>query len=250
MVKTRTEAQLLASRLNGQKSRGPQTAHGKSVSSQNAVKHGLTSRRVVLWCEKKDEYDGLLEGLTEQFGPKSAYELQLVTDIAQARWRLNRLLDIETAAIDLSMDEDLAEFEAKYGDSEEITRTALAWINLSTNVRALPELHRHEVRLRRIIERSTAQLLALAAARPFLPEADFQNEPEADIAEPETDILQNEPEPEPQKIAPVRSTRNRILVLPRVKPEIADEVPFELPDILKPGYWDDAAYPDIDSEAA
>ena len=42
-----TTAQILANRLNSQKSTGPQTAEGKDVVSQNAVKHGLFAESVI-----------------------------------------------------------------------------------------------------------------------------------------------------------------------------------------------------------
>jgi hypothetical protein len=38
-----TEAQIKANRENAQKSTGPKTAEGKTVVSQNVVKHGLLS---------------------------------------------------------------------------------------------------------------------------------------------------------------------------------------------------------------
>ncbi len=38
-----SQSQVLANRLNAQKSTGPQTAEGKAVVSQNALKHGLSA---------------------------------------------------------------------------------------------------------------------------------------------------------------------------------------------------------------
>ena len=42
-----TKAQILANRLNSKKSTGPQTAVGKDVVSQNAVKHDLFAESVI-----------------------------------------------------------------------------------------------------------------------------------------------------------------------------------------------------------
>ena len=46
-----TQPQILANRLNAQKSTGPQTPQGKAVVSQNALKHGLSARRDVIITE-------------------------------------------------------------------------------------------------------------------------------------------------------------------------------------------------------
>ena len=42
-----TKAQTKANQQNAQKSTGPQTAEGKNVVSQNAVKHGLFTDSVI-----------------------------------------------------------------------------------------------------------------------------------------------------------------------------------------------------------
>src|SRR5438309_8908604 len=104
MPTLRTEAQKLACRLNGQKSRGPKTAEGKAISARNAIKHGLNSARVVLWCEKKEKYLEYLEDLTAEWQPESITELELVTALADAQWQLKRLTAIRTASLDLEMD--------------------------------------------------------------------------------------------------------------------------------------------------
>ena len=43
-----TDAQNEANRRNAKKSTGPRSQAGKAVASQNALKHGLTAKRVII----------------------------------------------------------------------------------------------------------------------------------------------------------------------------------------------------------
>ncbi len=165
MSKLRTEAQKLASRLNGHKSRGPKTAEGKAISARNATKHGLNSASVVLWCEKKEKYDQYLEDLTAEWEPETITELELVTALADAQWQLKRLTAIRTASIDLEMDRAVESFRQDFPASDETTRLALAWQALAVDSRCLGELNRHEAHLRRIVNSSVSKLLAIGEAR-------------------------------------------------------------------------------------
>src|SRR4030042_4740240 len=52
-----TQPQIVANRLNAQKSTGPQTPQGKAVVSQNALKHGLSARPDVIITENQADFD-------------------------------------------------------------------------------------------------------------------------------------------------------------------------------------------------
>jgi hypothetical protein len=89
------------SALNGAKSRGPTATAGKEKSSQNAVKHGLTSQSaVVLACESQEEFDEILNKLMEIHKPANAAELDLVQEMVVCRWRIRRFWGIETTLLD------------------------------------------------------------------------------------------------------------------------------------------------------
>ncbi len=98
MVAMRTEQQITAARLNGKKSRGPMTAMGKDRIRSNALKHGLTAR-LTLWSnEDSDQFQSLLLVLLEQLAPTNDLEFLCVEEMAVAKWRMRRVVSLETAA--------------------------------------------------------------------------------------------------------------------------------------------------------
>jgi len=84
------------SRINGAKSQGPKTEAGLARSSQNALKHGLCSRALVLPSEDPAEFDALLSSYLEELHPIGPVELDLVHEMVAAEWRLDRIARIET----------------------------------------------------------------------------------------------------------------------------------------------------------
>jgi hypothetical protein len=81
------------------KSGGPRTPEGIEVSKHNALRHGIFSEVTVLRGESSDEYESLLEGLTEALQPENELEKLLVEKLAMLSWRYRRLLQAEGAEI-------------------------------------------------------------------------------------------------------------------------------------------------------
>lgn len=96
-----SDKQLQANRKNALKSTGPKTAVGKAVSSQNAVRHGLLARHVVIKDENAAEFEAFTGQLTEYFQPAGVLEQLLVNRIAASFWRLNRAGRIEVEMLNL-----------------------------------------------------------------------------------------------------------------------------------------------------
>ena len=94
----RTEKQIMTARLNGAKSRGPVTAMGKDRIRWNALKHGLSARLVVWRNEDPEQFQALPLALMEQFRPVNDVEFLCVEEMALAKWRLRRVVSVETAA--------------------------------------------------------------------------------------------------------------------------------------------------------
>jgi hypothetical protein len=116
-------AQITANRKNAQKSTGPLTTNGKAIVSQNALKHGLLAKEVVVTmgegAESPDEFDALLDDLLEQLGAVGPVEEMLVEKIAIAYWRLRRAYRYEVGLIRRELDNATDDFyDTKQTDQE------------------------------------------------------------------------------------------------------------------------------------
>lgn len=89
-------------------STGPRTPEGKTISSMNAVKHGLYSSKIVINSDrlKEDpaEYDLLLTSLIEELQPQTPFQFCLVRKIVDCLWRSRRIINAETSHINRELD--------------------------------------------------------------------------------------------------------------------------------------------------
>ncbi len=95
-----TEAQILANRLNAQKSTGPHTAEGRAAVSQNALKHGLLAEQDVINSESQADFELYREQLLDELSPVSPMESVLAERIVTLSWRLKRAGRFQNQAID------------------------------------------------------------------------------------------------------------------------------------------------------
>jgi hypothetical protein len=103
-----TEAQIIANGINAQSSTGPKTETGKAASSQNALKHGLTARTVLLPGEDEAAWRQMCEGMFQCFAPSCASEKELIQFLCDTQWRLQRCGRIEAAILSA----DVIDFKA------------------------------------------------------------------------------------------------------------------------------------------
>jgi hypothetical protein len=78
-------------RANSQHSTGPCTPAGKQHSSLNALRHGLTAASPVLPSENPAAYHAHRRRFFDEYQPATATESQLVQELADTSWRLNRI---------------------------------------------------------------------------------------------------------------------------------------------------------------
>jgi hypothetical protein len=95
-----TEAQILANRLNSQKSTGPRTIEGKAVASQNSVKHGLLAEQDVIKSESPADFDCHRRQILDELCPATPMESVLAERIVTLSWRLKRAGRFQNQAID------------------------------------------------------------------------------------------------------------------------------------------------------
>ena len=148
----RTEKQMAAARLNGAKSKGPVTAMGKDRVRSNALKHGLTARLTLWQNEDSGQFQNLLLALLEQFQPANDVEFLCVEEMAMAKWRLRRVVGMETAA----GNKHLGETTATGGAG-----TLAAFTAAQQAGQLLTTLRQHEAAYSRAYQRAYKHLLQL-----------------------------------------------------------------------------------------
>jgi hypothetical protein len=81
----------VVNRANSRNSTGPRTEAGKQRSSLNALRHGLTAQTAVLPSEDPAAFQRHLQQFLDEYRPATATETQLVHELANTAWRLNRV---------------------------------------------------------------------------------------------------------------------------------------------------------------
>jgi hypothetical protein len=88
-------AQFTANQTNAQSSTGPRTPEGKARVSQNALRHGLTARHLVIRPDEHEEFATLQDALLTELDPQGAVETITFHELLHAAWNLHRFRRIE-----------------------------------------------------------------------------------------------------------------------------------------------------------
>ena len=187
-----SQLQSDTARANGAKSNGPVTPEGRAISSRNSLRHGLTAKAVVLPGESQEEFQALLDAYIDQFQPATGVESELVQAMAIARWRLNRIVGIETNMFSndmVRMQDYIPSKLTNRKDMQEDDRLAWSFKSLADG-NSLAMLLRYEATLTRTYDRAFKQLDQLQRtrksaepvpirvhARPFVAKQESRNEP-------------------------------------------------------------------------
>ncbi len=109
-----TKAQIKANQQNAQKSTGPQTAEGKAVVSQNAVKHGLFAAEEVISVEDPADYELYHDKYLAELLPVGMVESMLAERIVSLWWRLRRTERMQNEAIEDMIERNVTNKSARH----------------------------------------------------------------------------------------------------------------------------------------
>src|SRR5580704_14908480 len=179
------------------RSTGPKTPEGKGRCRLNAYRHGLTGQLCVFTPEEQKAYEKHCKIILDALAPVGDFERDAAQSIADDHWRLKRARAIEASTFALGTHEHAAN-TAGHPDVDAAFAQARTWEKAAHNLQLLTV---YEQRIRRAVERNTAQLktlqterketaaeamrlakrlyrLAEAQGKPYRPEAFFVTAPE------------------------------------------------------------------------
>ena len=148
-------------RENALYSTGPRTDAGKRRSSLNALSHGLTASSPVVPGEDRATYEDHCRGFYDEYKPATSTESQLVREVADTAWRLNRIPRLEAALLDRANNPP---YEA-----------ARYTFDIVDAHRALTTLGLHGTRLSRQFQKALATLRDLQSSRAELQRRELRN---------------------------------------------------------------------------
>jgi hypothetical protein len=217
----------LQAQVNGAKAAGTKSPAGLQISSKNAIRHGLTSKTLVLSNESQAIFEQLRDSYIAKFQPQDDVEMDLVHEMVAALWRLRRMRGIETALFDLEMDRQEEDIEKDFSHIDEPTRTAVAYTSLANNSNTLSLYLRYESTFRRSFDRALANLLHLRATLSAPTDAPTAGTPDTPAAPKPVPIAAARVHPE----TPTESAENKNYeTTPTISPKSAETGPNQAVD--------------------
>jgi hypothetical protein len=162
MSSTLNVVQMEANRRNAQQSTGPRTEAGKKISSLNALRHGLTSRVVVLPSEDLDAYQKFSTDYLASLAPETFPETQCAQTIIDTQWRLNRVRSIEEGMLALGHQTPAGDLDWGHPQIHAAMTASAVFLE---NSQAFVNLSMHEQRLYRILTAATKSLEEMKTKR-------------------------------------------------------------------------------------
>lgn len=197
-------AQIAANLINSRLSTGPITGAGKQTASSNSLKHGLTSKRVVIPGEDPAAFDQLHADMHADWKPATNQEATLVDQITQQAWRLERARRVETAGYHTFMSTlqgtstaaQRGRIKMRAIDYDELMAAAF-----HANAKAFDNLRRYETAIERSYYKAMAELRKLQAERR---QQQQQSQPTGSVSQKQS-VAINQPAPPSPEAAMLKS---------------------------------------------
>ena len=144
-----TPAQLTANRANAQRSTGPRSVEGKSVSRFNALKHGVDAASITLPGEDPNAYQSLADAYDETYPTETVIQRFLIDSLVRADWHKKRLQRLEADLIRKALDDTPGAtlIDVMLSDSPAAKLLARIQRQIAAHERAWFRAHRELVRL-------------------------------------------------------------------------------------------------------
>ncbi len=149
---------------------GPKTEAGKKRSSNNATKHGLAGRTVIMPGDDLSVFLAFSKEIVDSLRPETPVERELAQTVADGHWRMRRVRTTEEGMYAWGTYEEAGQFDAE----NEIIHAAFTQAKaFRTNSKDFVNLSIYEQRIQRGIEKAMKQLQELQTTRKAKREAEM-----------------------------------------------------------------------------
>jgi len=155
--------QIAANKRNASLPRGPLSETAAAAIRENAQKHGLTAKHVVLRHESYTDYQELRASIVMEYQPATPQEQRLADQIAQNYWRLLRCRRVETATFENRL--DTLKDRLKIDPASPIDDDQGVSICMSNDARDFDTIRRYETTIERAWYRAIRELRTMQAQR-------------------------------------------------------------------------------------
>ncbi len=206
-----SEAQIAANRRNAQKSTGPKSEAGKAKAAQNALRHGLTAKKLVIFDESEDDFAAFHDEMRGTLAPRGPIEEHLAERVILCAWRLRRVSRVEAALMTAGAERRLWRPSDRVSDvaldaafAERGGLTALTRYEMALErafYRALHELERWQTRRPRAAEKDETKPIPPQAREGEVPHRDADAAIESSLSHPSLAAGNEEESHEPVGVA-------------------------------------------------
>src|SRR5258707_5565582 len=154
-----------ASRKNAGNTRPSTNPDLRRKVSLNALQHGFSANTFVLSNEERPLYEEILQGFIQDLQPANTIEMECIYDMVGAKWRLRRMLSVESDIFDMQMNQQKPTVDQRPGFTDS-NRTAIAFDALANAGNPIHLLIRYQAHLRRTFDKALQNFMLLKTQRP------------------------------------------------------------------------------------